>query len=249
MGLSWASPQCDTTVWTVYEQVLMASLDVGDLTFAKQCLAKLVKQFPDSARVKRASGMVMEFSGKYEEALAIYDEVLESSPTNVVVLKRKACVSKAQGDLLSTVNALNSLLQINAGDISSWIEMGEIYVSLCDCEAAAFCFEEIILLQPNCAQYHSRLAEIYYTNGQFDSLLKARSHYSMALNLQTVGSGNTRALYGLILTCRKLKPMIEDEKEKEYAVTCELLAWATERLQEVSSCMNSSCKHLGILGE
>lgn len=34
-------------------------------------------------------------------------------------------------------------------------------------QAAAHCFEEAVLLNPVSAAYHSRLAEVYYTLGEY----------------------------------------------------------------------------------
>ena len=121
-------------MWALYEQVLVASLDVGDTETAKKCLIKLNVQFPGSSRVKRAEGMILESTGEFEGALKIYDEILEKNPTNLLILRRKVCVHKAKGDISLTISALNSILEINASDVSIWIELSEIYLSISNYE-------------------------------------------------------------------------------------------------------------------
>ena len=230
-SLRWNS---SPTEWAAYEQVLVASLDMGDVDTAKKCLHMLVAQFPQSNRVNRARGMIFEYNGKYDEAMEVYTKSLEISPTNVLILKRIVCVHKAKGDWKAAINALNKVLEINVSDSASWIELSEIYITIGEFEAAAFCLEELVLNQPNKAEYHTRLGEIYYTMASSENYMRARSHFSMSLNLRNPEAGNYRAIYGLMLCCRALKRTIKDEKDHEFAVTTELLAWSKEKLQAIA---------------
>ena len=49
----------------------------------------------------------------------------------------------------------------------SWLELGNVYLAQCDYLAASHCFEELILLNPECANYHNKLADVYYTIGMY----------------------------------------------------------------------------------
>jgi hypothetical protein len=76
-------------------------------------------------------------------------------------------------------------------------------------QSAAYCVEEVVLLSPVSAVYHTKLAEMYYSCGgggasAHTNLLKARKHYAMSLNIQSA-KNNTRALYGLLATCSAIK--------------------------------------------
>ncbi len=51
------------SVWALYEQLIIAALDIGKVDLADEYLSKLVTKFPDSIRVKRLEGMIMEFEG------------------------------------------------------------------------------------------------------------------------------------------------------------------------------------------
>lgn len=78
-----------STVWSVYEQAYVAALECGDIGLVDECSKLLNKKFPDSVRVKRLLGMQYEYNGEYKKALALYDSLLESNSSNLLLLKRK----------------------------------------------------------------------------------------------------------------------------------------------------------------
>lgn len=226
----------DSEKWTVCEQVLIAALDIGQSKIATDCLAKLTSKFPESMRMQRSRGMVLESEGRLDEAIALYDGLLAKQPSNLLILKRKVCVFKSQGAIPQAIEQLNSILQLNSADVATWQELAELYISEGDFEAAAFCVEEIVLLMPTSAHAHCRLAEIYYTIGNKVCFLKARKHYSTSLHFQAAKSGNSRALYGLILVCRALKlPECLKSSDDEYAISDSMLQWALACLKDLSS--------------
>jgi tetratricopeptide (TPR) repeat protein len=157
--------------------------------------------------------MQNEQLGKYEAALDVYKELLKKNPANLMVMKRKVCVFKAMGDAKRQIEELNALLTQFPAEVASWLELGELYLSLSDnsviialycppvllarnndltytlklnfcAQAAAHCFEEAILLNPGSAAYHTRLAEVYYTLGQ---RRKAYFNFSTCFYLFFVG--------------------------------------------------------------
>jgi tetratricopeptide (TPR) repeat protein len=100
----------------------------------------------------------------------------------------QVCVFKAMGDRQRQAEELNAVLKQFPGESSSWAELGDLYLSLCDLpvrsvwqcsltlahvtrippllQAAAHCFEELVLLNPISAHHHVRLAEVYYSMGE-----------------------------------------------------------------------------------
>ena len=77
----------------MYEQVYIAALEFGDIDLVDVCSEALNKRFPDSVRVKRLLGMQYEFNKEYKKALDLYNNLLQSNPSNLLVLKRKVCNS------------------------------------------------------------------------------------------------------------------------------------------------------------
>jgi tetratricopeptide (TPR) repeat protein len=101
------------------------------------------------------------------------------------------------------------------GDQEAWLELCDLYVNEGEYGRAAFCLEEVILLNPHCHFYHQKYAEIRYTMGGLDNLDLARSYFSQAVKLK---GDNVRALYGLVLTCGHLAASpksINPNKKKE----------------------------------
>ncbi|KAI9906524.1 hypothetical protein PsorP6_003236 [Peronosclerospora sorghi] len=131
-------------LWNIYEQTFLAALDGQDETVAEvrfspccgrcglnvlvavacpslrldpqMCLHELTRKFPRSARVARLRGMHLEHQGEWDEALTLYNELLEANGANTAVLKRKIAVLKAQGKTRDVVHALNDYLRLFGTD-------------------------------------------------------------------------------------------------------------------------------------
>eukprot|EP01038_Epipyxis_sp_PR26KG_P016735 gene16735-22894_t len=149
-------------LWNLYEQLCLAALDLGNITLADDCLKKLSIQFPDSSRVLRLNGMKYEAQGAHENALGVYTSLLAKNPANISIMKRKVCLLKSMNLTEQVVTELNQILKLFPTDGSCWLELGECYLESCDYEAAAHCFEELVLLN-DCAPHHIRLADTYYS--------------------------------------------------------------------------------------
>ncbi len=97
---------------------------------------------------------------------------------------------KAKGDIQNVINELNSILRLYPSEASSWLELGEIYLSQSAYDVrlryptilltvylrmniyfqdASHCFEELVLLDPHNSAYHTHLAEAYFSTGQLHS--------------------------------------------------------------------------------
>lgn len=170
-------------MWNLHEQILVASLDLGDKVLAEVCLEELKKKFPASIRVGRLEGLIKEQQCEYEAALDIYKELLSKSPGNLMVMKRRACVYKAMGDAKGEIDELNSILKQFPADSATWQEMGDVYLSAGDHASAAHCFEEIVLLSPGCAHHHSRLADVYFSIGNL--AINDASHHNHITSVTT----------------------------------------------------------------
>nr|KJB23674.1 hypothetical protein B456_004G245800 [Gossypium raimondii] len=70
--------------WTLYEQVAIAAMDCQCLNVAKDCIKALLKKFPESKRVGRLEGMLLEAKGSWAEAEKAYSSLLEDNPLDQV---------------------------------------------------------------------------------------------------------------------------------------------------------------------
>lgn len=227
----------------LFEQIVIAALDLREEGILEIFLQKLLKRFAQSSRVDRLRGMRCEAQGRFEEALAIYAELLKANPSNMLVMKRKVCVYRVQGRIKEAVEEMHRILKLFASDASTWFELSEVHLSRGEFSEAAHCMEELVMLDPECAHYNARLADIYYSMGTLPELQLAKKHYTLSLVRQNAPI-NLRALYGLNATLRGLQAA-GPQNHKGDAVERELLAFSQETIDEIAS---SSGKTLAFRG-
>ncbi|GAA5807069.1 hypothetical protein MFLAVUS_000419 [Mucor flavus] len=209
-------------IWPFYEQVAVAALDVQDFTLADFCIDKLKERFTEkSLRFRRLLGMRFEAQGQLDEAQEVYDTILQEDDTNMLASKRQIALLKARNKEQDMIDALTKYLDTYYDDHEAWLELCDAYLSKHMYDQAAYCCEEIILLQPSNHICYLKYAEVLYT---LNHLPLAFKHYCKVLELCT---DNVRALYGLQLCASKLLTSTEVNHVSD------LHALATERLLQV----------------
>ncbi|XP_078442513.1 protein prenylyltransferase superfamily protein [Wolffia australiana] len=199
--------------WTLYEQVSVAAMDCQRLDIAKDCISKLSKRFRESTRVARLDAMLLEAQGSWTGAERAYALLLEKNPIDQAILKRKAAMAKAQGNISAAVECLNKYLETFMADYDAWRELAEIYVSQQMYKQAAFCYEELILSQPAAPLYHLAYADVLYTMGGLENLQTAKKYYASAIEL--TGGKNTRALFGVCMCAFAISQLVKGRSGKE----------------------------------
>ncbi|TYI16368.1 hypothetical protein ES332_A08G250100v1 [Gossypium tomentosum] len=215
--------------WTLYEQVAIAAMDCQCLNVAKDCKKALLKKFPESKRVGRLEGMLLEAKGLWAEAEKVYSSLLEDNPLDQVIHKRKVAMAKAQGNISGAIESLNKYLEIFMADHDAWRELAEIYVSLQMYKQAAFCYEELILSQPTVPLYHLAYADVLYTLGGLENLQTSKKYYASTIDL--TGGKNTRALLGVCL-CTSAIGQVSKGRNKEDKESPELQSLAAKALEK-----------------
>ncbi|KAF3822694.1 hypothetical protein GH733_008068, partial [Mirounga leonina] len=180
-------------IWIIYEQVMIAALDYGRDDLALE----LRRQFPGSHRVKRLTGMRFEAMERYDDAVQLYDRILQEDPTNTAARKRKIAIRKAQGKNVEAIRELNEYLEQFVGDQEAWHELAELYINEHDYAKAAFCLEELMMTNPHNHLYCQQYAEVKYTQGGLENLELSRKYFAQALKLN---NRNMRALFGLYMS-------------------------------------------------
>ena len=104
--------------------------------------------------------------------------------------------SQEQIDRLFTeLDRLNSLLRDNPNDYNALLKIGNIYMMIKEYEKAEVVFLRIIEIEPDFAQAHANLGELY---GSFwEEKLKAVEHYKKAIELNPWRSQYYRTLADL----------------------------------------------------
>ncbi|KAF9574714.1 ER membrane complex subunit 2 [Mortierella alpina] len=189
---SGAVKKLDADAWLVYEQVAIAALD--------KCIQALEDKFPGSARVRRLHGMFLEAAGKLTEAGEIYKAILNEDETNVLAAKRQVMLLRAMGLPSEAIGALVKYLDINYTDFEGWLQLADLYLGELMYAQAAFCMEEVLMLQPQNHIFHLKYAEILYTQ---DNVQLALKQFCRVVELC---KDHVRGLYGIKLcTSRLLK--------------------------------------------
>lgn len=210
--------------WLVYEQVYMAALDCHNIGIATDCIAALRAQFPHSVRVQKLIAMRHEAAGNFDTAQRIYQDILEDDETNALVRKRLISCLKSQNKPREYITELIEYLKFFQADHEAWLELSDAYLNEMEFSKAAFCLEELLLMNPHNHCYHQRFADIKYTLGQYET---AKSYYAYSLRLNP---NNIRALYGLMLVTANLKSGGK-LGQKEAAENAKLNSWAREQIE------------------
>lgn len=120
-------------------------------------------------------------------------------------------------------------MEIFQCDVESWFELAEIYLAELEYEKAAFCFEELILLNPANFLIYQRYAETRATIGGLDNYLVAKSYFCQAARLS--GNVSNRALWGIISVCEQLRSM-KGVSQAQKDECLGLMKWAKGKLGE-----------------
>uniref|UniRef100_A0A0G4IAG3 ER membrane protein complex subunit 2 n=1 Tax=Chromera velia CCMP2878 TaxID=1169474 RepID=A0A0G4IAG3_9ALVE len=204
--------------WTVCERVLLAALDFGATEWVDFCLAKLRQKFPQSVRVKKLAGLVLESREDLEGALRLYNDVKTKAPTDVTLQKRTVTVLKKKRRFPEAVDKLKEYLDEFPMDIEAWHELGCLYLYQSNLPKAVFCFEELMLHDPRNVYFVLTIAELLYSTGDFEN---SRRYFAWACQID---DKCLRGLWGLLLASEHLKGSKKGSGQLESMATEKILA-------------------------
>ncbi len=195
--------------WNVREQVFCAALDTNELEVCASLLAELEKQFPESQRVQRLRGLLLEAQGETKEASKLYDKMLEVNQDNMLAMKRKICLLKATNKLNDAIKQLIKYLETYQADSEGWKALAALYAEAGLYKQTSYCLEEVILCNPFSYVSYLAYAESLYTVGAtVNNLLDARKYYCQSSTMKK-SPENIRALFGLAVTTKAIGEHVE----------------------------------------
>lgn len=162
----------DEELWSILEQVAIASIEVARFDLAELCISRLTSRFPASQRVVSLQGMLLEGQGNPSAAIQLYNDALESE-SSLIISRRRVAALKSLGDTQKVVEALNTHLDTFYTDPEAWQELAEVYANEGMYAQSAFALEEVLLQIPQNSFFHLKYAEILYTNGDMSKAYKA----------------------------------------------------------------------------
>jgi ER membrane protein complex subunit 2 len=89
-----------------------------------------------------------------------------------MVWKRRVALLRSINKPTEAINQLTLLLDTFPNDPEGWAELTDLYLSQDMLPQAAFCLEELILLQPFSHYVHAQYAEVLYAVGKEATALK-----------------------------------------------------------------------------
>lgn len=98
--------------YLILEQACIASLDCYRHDIAHSCIKHLLRDFPNSLRVKKYEAMQLEATEHYDEAMKILDSIIKIDDTNSAARKRKVAILKAQGKIVEAIKELADYLKM-----------------------------------------------------------------------------------------------------------------------------------------
>ncbi|XP_004697735.2 ER membrane protein complex subunit 2 [Echinops telfairi] len=181
-------------IWIIYEQVMIAALDYGRDDLALHSVTNMSKYKMSSVDLCKCCTTIKEI---YDDAVQLYDRILQEDPTNTAARKRKIAIRKAQGKNVEAIRELNEYLEQFVRDQEAWHELAELYINEHDYAKAAFCLEELMMTNPHNHLYCQQYAEVKYTQGGLENLELSRKYFAQSLKLN---NRNMRALFGLYMS-------------------------------------------------
>ncbi|PPQ86410.1 hypothetical protein CVT25_003532 [Psilocybe cyanescens] len=169
---SGASTKLGEEGWAFLEQLALASLDIGRIDIADQCLLQLVERFPASPRVDVLTGIRMEATESPSVVLSYYDELLRANSTNAAAWKRRISVLRRMGKIEKAVEDLNEYLDTFYTDVEGWLELADIHSSANQYTHALEALSHALLLNPQNPFTFLQFAETAYTSGDLPLALK-----------------------------------------------------------------------------
>jgi len=206
-------------MWLIMEQLCTAALDISRFDVADECIIKLKKNFPSSTRVMKLEAMRYEAMGDLDHAGRVYDDLIQKEPTLAGPRKRKVALWKSKGDTRNAIRELCHYLKYFMVDHEAWQELAQLYLKTMNYGKAAYCYEELILINTFNHLYHQRYAEIRYTMGGIENMEIAKKHFSQAVKLSS--NTNMRALFGMLYTSYNIsnhKNQKQQDNSKTHAV-------------------------------
>eukprot|EP01062_Namystynia_karyoxenos_P060270 TRINITY_DN51807_c0_g1_i1.p1 TRINITY_DN51807_c0_g1~~TRINITY_DN51807_c0_g1_i1.p1 ORF type:complete len:350 (+),score=139.82 TRINITY_DN51807_c0_g1_i1:82-1050(+) len=228
----------------VLEQVAVASLDCNHLDLAEWCLQELEERFGRSSRrVMRLRGMVLEARGRLDEARKVYEAIRKRCETDNFAACRIAAVLKAQGKVKDAIAFLEQHLGTAQTSDEVYKELLNLHIASChgkqlpQYDRALSVCEELILQDPHNHVWLCIYGELLYTvamevsgSAQKEKLTLSRKYFSQSL-VANDARNNTRAVWGLWQTCKKLESCTAEMNPSERDENRQVHRWASERLR------------------
>lgn len=200
-ALSIALPPLEK--FAITEQLIVAALNTSNRSLAQSHLQIILKAFPDSARAQTLKAMLAE-SADVKLAAKLYSRIIAKSPASSAA-KRLAFLKPIHERIQTLLDYSDTFSM----DPEPLVALMNLYIDQNHFSYAAFCIEELMVMDPMNLVYMLRYADLMAAMDEWDMGLK---YYCRVLET----CSNTRAWYGVFtLTSLMIKKDEQHDGLKE----------------------------------
>jgi len=160
-----------------------------EFTKAKELFEEAIKLYPKRSESYSNIALIMSMEGKQDQAITYIKKALLLEPKNTTYLYNHGIFLFRNGQLNSAKSVFKELIRFSPDYDQAYAELAILQLELSDIDAAERLIRKAISLNSSKPSYHSNLASILTTKGQFFEAGES------ALKALTMKSSNAKPLY------------------------------------------------------
>ncbi|MCB2183419.1 MAG: tetratricopeptide repeat protein [Desulfobulbaceae bacterium] len=141
------------------------------------------------------SGIILMDQGEFDEAVGLFQRVLDSAPTDIAALTNLGTAQHRQGKLSEALDSFRQVLALDPNDLYGLNNLALVLKDLGELEEAESIFSKVIRLQPS-AEAHHGLGLIHRKQGKQNDAVQS---FQKALEINPDGIDSWRNI-GIIYT-------------------------------------------------
>lgn len=175
--------------WRLYE----SQREKKWIDLANSASEKAIRINADLPEANNSLGLVYAGTGRYREAIDVFDRALANDPTNAAALRGTAAAYEAQQQMDKAESVYKRAIALKPDYWGGYNALGVLYFKQGKYEEAITQFRQVIKLTPDNARGYSNLGGIYYmikrlpeAKEMFEKSLDIKKTYRVCSNLGTL---------------------------------------------------------------
>ena len=189
----------------------MALVTARKKTDASTILKYFKKVAPNTIKVVCLEAIYKYAFSDAKTGVKLIKGFLQDSQGEPSLFKRYIDFLIADGNTVEAITCLNKFLYHFTQDVDMWKLLGDLYCNLWSFEKAKFCYDELLMMQPDNSILFCRIGEMLLCMNEVET---AKKYLSEAC---CIDKDSTRSLWLLWVACSKSK---SDVKNSEMKAIC-----------------------------
>ncbi len=145
-------------------------VDFGSNSGVKLIMEKIPPKVEQDPKLTEGAQLFQQ--GKYEEAIILFQKVIEKDPNNVDANYNLALSLLRSGKQDEAIALLEKVKEMKPGMVETYLALGECYFNKGENDKAVSHFERALEMEPNNAEVYYNLGIIHYKNDRTDDAIK-----------------------------------------------------------------------------